>query len=187
MEFDIQAPEKSTYKFNEVTSITGVKPYVLRFWESEFDQIDPRMNDHGQKFYGSEDLAIIHKIKTLLFENKLSIPQAKLELKQELESIDEAEVDVQLFTPTNLESKSDDLKIALEQIIATHSNPSSDINTEAKNENVIKAESVADRVKSQLLTQGNLSGKDIVKLVSAKKKLTVLLGKIDNISSNHNW
>ena len=42
MEFDIQAPEKSTYKFNEVTSITGVKPYVLRFWESEFDIIKPK-------------------------------------------------------------------------------------------------------------------------------------------------
>jgi len=186
MEFDIQAPEKSTYKFNEVTSITGVKPYVLRFWESEFDQIDPRMNDHGQKFYGSEDLAVIQKIKTLLFENKLSIPEAKLQLIEgNIEVSTQVEVDV--FTPVNLESKSDDLKIALEQIIATHSNPSSDISSAGKIDNVIKAESVADRVKSEFMGQGKLSGKDIVKLVNAKKKLTSLLGKIDSIANKHNW
>jgi DNA-binding transcriptional MerR regulator len=175
MEFDIQAPEKSTYKFNEVTSITGVKPYVLRFWESEFEQIDPRTNDNGQKFYGSKDLAVIQKIKTLLFENKLSIPQAKLELIQKIDGPKEEEVDVKLFTPVTLESKSDDLKIALEQIISKHSNPSLENN------------SAADELKAELMTQGKLSGKDIVKLVSAKKKLTSLLGKIDNIANLHNW
>ncbi len=182
MEFDIQAPEKSTYKFNEVTSITGVKPYVLRFWESEFDQIDPKMNDHGQKFYGPDDLEMVQKIKTLLFENKLSIPEAKKQLLIELEKVrvqHENTSEIKAFNPPTLQSKSSELKTALEQIIETHSNPSSEMS--------VKADSVVQKVKSDLIGQSELSDRDIVKLVSAKKKLTVLLGKIDNIADKHNW
>jgi DNA-binding transcriptional MerR regulator len=186
MDFEIQAPEKSTYKFNEVTSITGVKPYVLRFWESEFDQIDPEINDHGQKFYRPSDLEVIQKIKNLLFEEKLSIPEAKLKLIEK-DTIDSSKIEKDVFSPVNLESKSSDLKLALEQIIATHSNPSSDISSLDNTESIIKADSVSSRVKSEIVSKGKLSANDIVKLVSAKKKLTSLMGKIDNISNTHNW
>ena len=59
--------EKKYFTIGEVAGSLKVATSLIRFWESEFDQIDPKMNDHGQKFYGSEDLAVIQKIKTLLF------------------------------------------------------------------------------------------------------------------------
>jgi len=84
---------KKNYYFNEVTSITGVKPYVLRFWESEFSQISPVTSEQGVKYYSQEDIESIKEIKNLLFNEKLSIPQAKLRLssRDEVEILDKAE------------------------------------------------------------------------------------------------
>lgn len=74
-------PNKSVFKFSELTPITGVKPYVLRFWETEFPEIGPVTSDTGDRLYGRKDVELILKIKKLLFEDKLSIPEAKLALK----------------------------------------------------------------------------------------------------------
>ncbi len=70
-------PNKSTFKFQELTPITGVKPYVIRFWETEFPSISPVTSDSGQKLYARKDVEVILKIKKLLFEEKMSIPEAK--------------------------------------------------------------------------------------------------------------
>jgi DNA-binding transcriptional MerR regulator len=74
-------PNKSNFKFQELTPITGVKPYVIRFWETEFPEIDPVDSDSGQKLYARKDVEAILRIKKLLFEYKLSIPEAKAALK----------------------------------------------------------------------------------------------------------
>jgi DNA-binding transcriptional MerR regulator len=73
-------PNKSTFKFQELTPITGVKPYVIRFWETEFEDISPVCSDSGQKLYARKDLEAILKIKKLLFEDKLSVPEARLRM-----------------------------------------------------------------------------------------------------------
>ncbi len=70
-------PNKSTFKFEELTPITGVKPYVIRFWETEFPEIAPVNSDSGQKLYARKDVEAILKIKKLLFEEKLSVPEAR--------------------------------------------------------------------------------------------------------------
>ncbi len=70
-------PEKSLFRFQEVTSLTGIRPYVLRFWETEFEEISPSISHDGQKLYERNDLETILRIKKLLFEQKLSIPKAK--------------------------------------------------------------------------------------------------------------
>lgn len=70
-------PNKSTFKFQELTPITGVKPYVIRFWETEFEEISPVSSDSGQKLYARKDVEAILKIKKLLFEDKLSVQEAK--------------------------------------------------------------------------------------------------------------
>lgn len=77
MSFGQEQTFKSSYSFTEVSSITSIKPYVLRFWESEFDEIDPVLNEDGSKIYSSKDLEAILYIKNLLFEQKMSIPEAK--------------------------------------------------------------------------------------------------------------
>ncbi len=74
-------PNKSNFKFQELTPITGVKPYVIRFWETEFDDISPVTSDSGQKLYARKDVEAILKIKKLLFDEKMSIPEAKVAIK----------------------------------------------------------------------------------------------------------
>lgn len=76
-------PNKSNFKFQELTPITGVKPYVIRFWETEFPEISPVNGDSGQKLYARKDVETILRIKKLLFEEKLTIPEAKIQLQNE--------------------------------------------------------------------------------------------------------
>lgn len=76
-------PNKSNFKFQELTPITGVKPYVIRFWETEFSDIAPVVSDSGQKLYARKDIEAILRIKKFLFEQKMSIPEAKLAMQSE--------------------------------------------------------------------------------------------------------
>lgn len=85
-------PNKSNFKFQELTPITGVKPYVIRFWETEFPEISPISSDNGQKLYARKDVEAILKIKKLLFEDKLSIPEAKLKMSTTDVEISKVEV-----------------------------------------------------------------------------------------------
>ena len=77
----IEIPNKSSFKINEVCALTGVKSYVLRFWESEFDAIAPITSSSGQKLYEHRDIEAILLIKKLLFEDKMTIERAKAEIK----------------------------------------------------------------------------------------------------------
>jgi DNA-binding transcriptional MerR regulator len=75
-------PNKSNFKFQELTPITGVKPYVIRYWETEFTEISPIASEKGEKIYSRGDVEAILRIKKLLFEDKLTIPEAKLKMLQ---------------------------------------------------------------------------------------------------------
>ncbi|MBC7427095.1 MAG: MerR family transcriptional regulator [Bacteriovorax sp.] len=77
----IEIPNKSSFKINEVCALTGVKSYVLRFWESEFTEIAPITSSSGQKLYEHRDIEAILLIKKLLFEDKMTIERAKAEMK----------------------------------------------------------------------------------------------------------
>lgn len=77
----IEIPNKSSFKINEVCALTGVKSYVLRFWESEFTEIAPMTSSSGQKLYEHRDIEAILLIKKLLFEDKMTIERAKAEMK----------------------------------------------------------------------------------------------------------
>jgi DNA-binding transcriptional MerR regulator len=77
----IEIPNKSSFKINEVCALTGVKSYVLRFWESEFGEIAPITSSSGQKLYEHRDIEAILLIKKLLFEDKMTIERAKAEMK----------------------------------------------------------------------------------------------------------
>ena len=70
-------PEKLYYSISEVKRITGVEPYVLRFWGTEFPSLHPRKNKKGHRTYRKKDIALILKIKELLYENKYTIPGAR--------------------------------------------------------------------------------------------------------------
>jgi DNA-binding transcriptional MerR regulator len=82
----LNIPNKSLFKMNEVCGLTGVKPYVLRFWESEFIEIDPVLSSSGQKLYEHKDIEAVALIKKMLFDDKLNVEQAKMELGLKLAS-----------------------------------------------------------------------------------------------------
>ncbi|MCY4524620.1 MAG: MerR family transcriptional regulator [Halobacteriovoraceae bacterium] len=77
----LQIPKKSLFKVNEVCGLVGVKPYVLGFWEEEFDEISPIISASGRKFYEHKDVEAVALVKKLLFEDKIPIDKAKDEIK----------------------------------------------------------------------------------------------------------
>jgi DNA-binding transcriptional MerR regulator len=76
-------PDKLFYKIGEVSRITGVEPYVLRYWETEFPGLRPRKNRSGQRVYVKKDLEQILQIKTLLYEDKYTIEGVRKRLVAE--------------------------------------------------------------------------------------------------------
>jgi DNA-binding transcriptional MerR regulator len=76
-----ELPDKLYFKVGEVSSIVGVPAYVLRFWESEFNKINPKRTSAGQRLYRKKDVELILWIKHLLYEKKFTIEGAKQRLK----------------------------------------------------------------------------------------------------------
>ena len=72
---------KRFFRIGEVSRIIGVKPYVLRYWESEFPTLKPRRADSKQRTYKKEDIEALGEIKRLLYEERLTIEGAKKRLK----------------------------------------------------------------------------------------------------------
>jgi len=75
--------EKKFYTISEVSKITGIKPYVLRYWEQEFRLLRPARRESGQRRYTQDDVELINKIKRLLYIEKYSIKGAKSKLLEE--------------------------------------------------------------------------------------------------------
>jgi len=73
--------KKLYYSISEVSEITGLKQYVLRYWETEFIQLKPRKNRAGNRIYRSHDVNIIMEIKSLLYNRKFTIKGAQQHLK----------------------------------------------------------------------------------------------------------
>ncbi len=74
-------PDKLFFKIGEVSTIAGVPAYVLRFWESEFKQINPKRTSAGQRLYRKQDVERVLLIKHLLHEKKFTIKGAKRHLQ----------------------------------------------------------------------------------------------------------
>lgn len=74
---------KLFYRIQEVAQITGVKPHVLRYWETEFRQLAPRKDMNDQRRYTQADIDLILRIKHLLYEQRFTIAGARRQLRQE--------------------------------------------------------------------------------------------------------
>jgi DNA-binding transcriptional MerR regulator len=75
-------PDKLYFRIGEVTAITDVAAYVLRFWESEFSEISPKRTEAGQRLYRKSDVETILLIKHLLYEKKFTIQGARQYLRR---------------------------------------------------------------------------------------------------------
>ena len=78
----VDIPDKFYFKIGEVSDIAGVAPYVLRFWETEFKQIRPKRTEAGQRLYRKQDVALVLRIKHLLYHRKFTIEGARQHLKK---------------------------------------------------------------------------------------------------------
>ena len=74
---DSRFPEKLFYRIGDVAEITGIKPYVLRYWETEFSGLHPRKTRAGQRIYARRDVELILEIKKLLYEQRYTISGAR--------------------------------------------------------------------------------------------------------------
>jgi DNA-binding transcriptional MerR regulator len=82
-EVEAPIPDKLFFRIGEVADLTGVPPYVLRYWESEFKLLRPRKNHAGQRVYRKHDVQMVLRIKSLLYEDRLTLEGAKKRLQQE--------------------------------------------------------------------------------------------------------
>jgi len=69
--------KKLYYSISEVSKLTEIEQYVLRYWETEFDQLKPQKNRAGNRIYTNKDIQLILYIKELLREKKYTIEGAK--------------------------------------------------------------------------------------------------------------
>ena len=91
--------KKLYYSISEVSKITEVEQYVLRYWETEFEELNPQKNRAGNRIYTNKDIQLILQIKNLLREKKYTIEGAKkiLENNMNLSTILIEESDNQIF------------------------------------------------------------------------------------------
>ncbi|HAD81727.1 MAG: hypothetical protein A2509_07195 [Candidatus Edwardsbacteria bacterium RIFOXYD12_FULL_50_11] len=73
---------KVYHNIREVGEMTSLKPYVLRFWESEFPQLRPRLSRGGRRQYQLDDIKMVLMIKKLLYEDGFTIAGARTRLAE---------------------------------------------------------------------------------------------------------
>ena len=75
-------PEKIYFKIGEVSEIVGVVPYVLRYWETEFDVLKPSKAPSKHRLYKKRDVELLLEIKRLLYTEGFTIEGARKKLKE---------------------------------------------------------------------------------------------------------
>lgn len=72
-----EIPDKLYFRIGEVSKLTGIKPYVLRFWESEFGGLGPKKTGTGHRLFRRKDVELVLEIKHLLYEKRYTIEGAR--------------------------------------------------------------------------------------------------------------
>lgn len=96
--------KKLYYSISEVSKITDLEQYVLRYWESEFDQLKPAKNRAGNRIYTNRDIKLILYIKKLLRDERYTIEGAKQVLKTFTPEVDTGE-QLELIDPPKPRTK----------------------------------------------------------------------------------
>lgn len=88
---DPRIPDKQFFRIGEVAEIAEVEPYVLRFWETEFENLKPKKSKSNQRRYARKDVELVLLIRDLLYEECYTIAGARRQLRKR-KSIDPPEV-----------------------------------------------------------------------------------------------
>lgn len=75
--------EKDFYRIGEVSRLTNLKPFVLRYWETEFPMLEPVKSPSGHRLYRQEDVEMVLRIKRLLYDEGYTIAGARRHLREQ--------------------------------------------------------------------------------------------------------
>ncbi len=108
--------KKLYYSISEVSKITGLEQYVLRYWETEFPELKPAKNRAGNRIYTNKDIKLIMHIKQLLRDEKYTIEGAKQVMKEFVPEPDSAEQLELISVPQKKKIQDDEIKKELEEV-----------------------------------------------------------------------
>ncbi len=108
-------PDKLFYKIGEVSKVTGVETYVLRYWETEFPFLSPRKNRSGQRVYVKKDLELIMQIKRMLYLERYTIEGVRKRFGEGLAQIPAVKT-VSESLPANPQNQADILKFVKKRL-----------------------------------------------------------------------
>lgn len=74
--------EQGLYRIGDVSRLANVKPFVLRYWETEFPMLQPVKDSSGRRLYRQQDVDLILKIKRLLYDEGFTIAGARRHLRE---------------------------------------------------------------------------------------------------------
>ena len=91
---DLETEGKLYRSISEVSDLLGVKPHVLRYWETQFSMLRPRKNRAGNRMYRPEELQLLGRIKELLYQRRFTIAGARRSLLDERKELGESQVEL---------------------------------------------------------------------------------------------
>ena len=81
MDMDEPIAKRAYYSIGDVCDLSGLKPHVLRYWETQFEVLRPTKNRAGNRVYKPKDIELILLVKHLLYEKRFTIDGARQKLK----------------------------------------------------------------------------------------------------------
>jgi len=75
-------PDKPFFKIGDAARLCALKPYVLRYWETEFHSIKPQKTKSGQRLYRRQDVELLLRIRNLLYDQRFTIEGARTRLRE---------------------------------------------------------------------------------------------------------
>lgn len=76
--------KKLYYSISEVSEMTGLDAHVLRYWETEFEELKPKKNRAGRRVYTIDDIAKVRRVQKLLRDDKYTIEGARQVLANDI-------------------------------------------------------------------------------------------------------
>jgi DNA-binding transcriptional MerR regulator len=101
--------KKAYYSIGEVCDLTGLKPHVLRYWETQFDVLSPTKNRAGNRVFRPKEIELILLVKHLLYEEKYTIEGARRRLQDMRKSGELTEERAEVVSPEFLASMKEEL------------------------------------------------------------------------------
>ena len=108
-------PDKLFFKIGEVARLTSLRPSILRYWETEFSELQPQKSRTGQRLYSRKELDLVLDIKRLLYSEKLTIKGARQALAKRGKEKENQEVSDEDST-ANIIQVIEEVKVELKKI-----------------------------------------------------------------------